>query len=187
MVFRTFCAWSAQHSYKSSYRRRITDLANRKSALRLWNPDLSGAAGRNFPPFPIQNIEPASRGACIHSFKEWIKLFSFFMYPEKKAEWWFWPLYDKSLLKRRARKWEFAAYLRIETSLTIRLSGHSRYRNLCFWAEKNAKVMQPRERTSDDTTTSVVRAPIGNRKALYNISNPKTFFCIILNVSPSLF
>lgn len=83
-------------------------------------------------------------------------------------------------MKHRARKWEFIAYLRIQTSLTITLFDHCGYRKWFCWAEKNAEVMQPGEKTSGGMTVLVIRALTWSKKALYNISNPKTFSILLI-------
>lgn len=130
---------------------------------------------RNFPPFQIPRMEPSN------------SIFFFFFGKtvnrgekiKNKKEWWFPPLYNL-LWSTRARKWEFIAYLRIQTSLTITLFDHSGYRKWFCWAEKNAEVMQPGEKTSGGMTVLVIRALTCSKKALYNISNPKASYILLI-------
>lgn len=121
---------------------------------------------RNFPPFQIPRME-LSNNISQQGRK-------------KKKKWWFLPLYDNLLWSTRARKWEFIAYLRIQTSLTITLFDHSGYRKWFCWAEKNAEVMQPGEKTSGGMTVLVITALTCSKKALYNISNPKTSSILLI-------
>lgn len=153
---------------------RTIDLANRKSAALLLSLDFSGT------------VE-----ISLHfKSREWSLLTAFFFFffgktvnrgekIKNKKEWWFPPLYNL-LWSTRARKWEFIAYLRIQTSLTITLFDHSGYRKWFCWAEKNAEVMQPGEKTSGGMTVLVIRALTCSKNALYNISNPKASYILLI-------
>lgn len=164
-------ALSAQRSWKHSYGRRITDLDNRKSAASLQTLDPPGAAFRYFPPFQLQNMEPSSKDGCIRSFKKGHSDFSFF-YKRKKGRdvistslWYYW---------NRVRIKEFTAYLRIQNSpldyLTIPGTGS------CVVEQKRMQKSCSQEREQVLTWLSLIRALIWSRKALWNVSNPKTSF-----------